>query len=463
MKKDDFMYACLSSGRSASTGGGAPPFSARAKELFASHQLVGNFFHYRTAIKILGMDYSDVFDGGRLDLDPARWADFGPLNFHAGPPAGVLRVFRRSVTRRDLTYYPPNIVPELKTAAAETLFGRGCGKDFEVMATEGVQAAMAYAVLTFVNPGDEVIITDPGYFFLEPPVLAAGGSVRRVPLSPERGWRLDPAALEKALTKKTRAVIICDPLNPFGTVQTKVELEAIIDIANKRNLLIINNTTHGFHRLNPDARHYPMSALRHKDLRNVLTMAGLSHGFGLAGLRIGFLGGKPELVSAVLAVKSAITRINMNMPIQAAALAALRDRAYPGRCAGLLKRNWRLLEDVVSSEPRMRFMARPDYGFFACVDTSGIRASCQELTVALLKRRCAVYPGDGLGETAPVSYLRLNFSTPRLEHFHWLKEALPGAVKEAETGVYRGAVLDFFRSVGTPSAGRVIKLINAIR
>jgi aspartate/methionine/tyrosine aminotransferase len=246
-------------------------------------------------------------------------------------------------------------------------------------------------------------------------------------------------------------------------VQTKAELEAIIDIANKRNLIVINNSTHGFHRLNQSARHYPMVSLRHKDLRNVLSTAGLSHGFGLAGLRIGFLGGRPELVSAVLAVKSSITRINMNMPIQSAALAALKDRAYPARCAALLKKNLRLLDEVVSSQPRLRFMARPDYGFFACVDTSGIKASCQELTVALLKRRCAVYPGDGLGETSPISYLRLNFSTPRKEHFRWLKEALPGAIKEAESGMYRRAVVDFFKSVGTPRAGRIVKLINGIR
>jgi aspartate/methionine/tyrosine aminotransferase len=215
--------------------------------------------------------------------------------------------------------------------------------------------------------------------------------------------------------------------------------------------------------MNPAARHYPMVSLRHKDLRRVVTLAGLSHGFGLAGLRIGFLGGNPELVSAVLAVKSAITRINMSMPMQLAALAALKDKAYSGRCAGLLRKNLGLLEEVVASQPRLRFMARPDYGFFACVDTSGIRASCQELTVALLKRRCAVYPGDGLGNTAPISYLRLNFSTPRREHFRWLREALPGAIKEAESGMYRAAVLDFFKSVNTPRAREIVKQIRAIR
>ncbi len=462
MKKNDFMYACLSAGRGVGATAGGPPLARRARALFASHQLVGNFFHYRTAIKMLGLDYSDVFDSGRLDLDPRRWADFGPLNFHAGPPAGVLPAMKRAVTLRDISYYPPNIVPELKEAAAAAVFGRKCGPDFEVMATEGAQAAMAYALLTFVDPGDEVIITDPGYFFMEPAIIAAGGRARRVPLS-RRGWRLDPDDLRRAVNARTRAVIICDPVNPFGTVQRRAELEAVIDIANKRDIVVINNATHGFHRLNPAARHYPMVSLRNKDLRNVLTLAGLSHGFGLAGLRVGFLGGRPELVSAVLAVKSSVTRINMSMPMQLAALTALKDRGYSRRCAALLRRNFRLLEEVIASQPRLRFMARPDYGFFACVDTSCIKASCQELTVALLKRRCAVYPGDGLGDTLPASYLRLNFSSPRPEHFRWLKEALPGAIAEAEAGIYRRQVTDFFLSVGTPRARRIVELIKDIK
>ncbi|MCM2267709.1 MAG: pyridoxal phosphate-dependent aminotransferase [Elusimicrobiales bacterium] len=456
-KKDNFSYACLSTARNKA---GSPFLAGRTKALFSSHQLVGNFFHYRTAIGILGLDYSQVFDQGRLDLDPDKWADFGPLNFHMGPPPGVLTALKEAVTQRDLTYYPPNIIPRLKAAAARVVFRRECGPDFEIMATEGVQAALAYAVSAFVNPGEEVIITDPGYFFLEPPVLLAGGKVKRIPLRAEDGYRVAPGAVEKAITPRTKALIVCDPVNPFGTVQTRRELEQLIAIADRRGILLINNATHGFHRLDPAARHYPMSCLTKKGAANVLTIAGLSHGFGLAGLRIGFLGGPPALVEAVLAAKSAVTRINLSMPMQLAALAALEDRGYLRRCEKTLRANFSILREVISSVAPLKFMARPRYGFFGCVDTSGIKASCQELTVALLKRKCAVYPSDGLGDTAPSSYLRLNFSTPRREHFSWLRQALPGAIKEAESGKYRAAVLAFFRSVATPRARRVIQEIN---
>jgi aspartate/methionine/tyrosine aminotransferase len=128
----------------------------------------------------------------------------------------------------------------------------------------------------------------------------------------------------------------------------------------------------------------------------------------------------------------------------------------------MLKKNSRLLKEIVASVPCLRFVVEPQYGFFACIDTSAVKASCQELTVALLKRKCAVYPSDGLGNTDPISYLRLNFSTPRREHFMWLKKALPEAIKEAETGKYRPAVIEFFRSVGTERAKNVIRRIKAI-
>jgi aspartate/methionine/tyrosine aminotransferase len=152
----------------------------------------------------------------------------------------------------------------------------------------------------------------------------------------------------------------------------------------------------------------------------------------------------------------------MNMPMQYAALAALNDRGYLRRSAVFLKKNFQTLKDILKSIPALNFVIEPEYGFFACVDTSRVKASCQELTVALLKRKCAVYPSDGLGETDPISYLRLNFSTPHRKHFLWLKKALPEAIKEAETGIYRKVVCEFFESVGTKRSKRIVRQIKAI-
>ncbi|MBU1888440.1 MAG: pyridoxal phosphate-dependent aminotransferase, partial [Candidatus Omnitrophica bacterium] len=373
----------------------------------------------------------------------------------------VARCLQKMSISKNINSYPPNLIPSLREIVSRVIFKRSCSKDFDLICTEGAQSALAYCMLTFVNRGDEVIITDPGYFFFEPPILTAGGKIKRITLSKKNNFRIDIESLKKKITPRTKIIIICDPINPFGTIQTEDELREIIKIANKYNIIVLNNITHSFHRLNVNAEHSPMSSLRGANSKNVITIAGLSHGYGLAGLRIGFLGAHPEILKSVLSIKSALTRINTNLLTQYAAIAALKDKEYIHNCGNLLRKNFSFLKDIIYGIPALSFIIEPDYGFFACVDTSKIKASSQELTVALLKRHCAVYPSDGLGNTKASSYIRINFSTPHRKHFTWLKKALPEAIKEAETRKYGKAVIDFFKSVGTKRALKIIKDIES--
>ena len=460
MTKSNFFYSWMSDAKHENTDYDQrlnSLFSKRTQKVLASHHLLGNFFHYRSAIKILGLDYEDVFEEGRLDLNPHKWADFGPLNLQIGPPRGVVKTLKNHTTVRNLNFYPPNLIPELKEVAARVIFKRDCGKNFEIVATEGTQASLAYSLLSLINPGDEVIITDPGYFFFEPAVIFSGGRVVRIALNKDNNYRLDINSLKKKITKRTKVIIVCDPINPFGTIQTRDELKDIVDVANKNKIVILNNITHSFHRLDADAQHFPMSSLQGVDLSNVLVMGGLSHGFGLAGLRIGFLGGNPKIVGSILATKSIITRINISLITQYAAIEALKDEKYLRHCESMLKENLEILRNIIKNNPPLHFIVEPKYGFFVSIDTSGIKASAQELTVALLKRKCAVYPPDGLGDMNSTSYLRINFSSPYRKHFLWLKNALPEAIKEAESGIYRKEVIKFFQSSPSLRSKKIIK------
>lgn len=465
MSKDDFLYTWLSGPENRNNFFNQFPNSLNSKntkKLLASHHLAGNFFHYRSAIKILGMEYKEVFEDGRLDLNPDKWADFAPLNFHIGPPENVVNCLKKNTNSRNINFYPPNLILSLKRIAAESIFAKDCGRSFNIIGVEGAQAGMAYSIMAFVNPREEVIITDPGYFFLEPPVIMSGARIKRVKLSKKNNYRIDIESLRSKITRRTKMIIVCDPINPFGTIQTKEELKEIISIANRNNIIVVNNITHCFHQLNPEAKHYPMSALRGVDLRNVISVSGVSHGFGLAGLRVGFIAGNPRLLDSILAIKSAVTRININVLAQYAALEALKDRSYLKNCEAVLRGNFLLLKNIINGAFPLKIIIEPDYGFFACIDTSKIKASAQELTVALFKRRCAIYPSDGLGDNSPTSYIRINFSSTHNKHFKWLREALPAAIKEAESGIYRTEVINFFKSVGSARAKKIIKIISRI-
>jgi aspartate/methionine/tyrosine aminotransferase len=152
-------------------------------------------------------------------------------------------------------------------------------------------------------------------------------------------------------------------------------------------------------------------------------------------------------------VKIAAVRLNTNRIAQVGAAAALCDEAWLRRGEEVIRRNLAALREVA------RPVVDPAYGFSCVVDVSGIGASAQELTVALCRRRVAVYPGDGLGEVEATTTIRLNLSDPDPSALERFAQALPGAAEEAASGVYREAVRDLFLSYGTERGRRLAALL----
>ena len=104
-------------------------------------------------------------------------------------------------------------------------------------------------------------------------------------------------------------------------------------------------------------------------------------------------------------------------------------------------------------------MVDPAYGFSCVVDVSHIGATAQELTVALCKRKVAVYPGDGLGEVGATTTIRVNLSDPDPSAYERFARVLPDAVEEAATRIYRDAIRDLFLSYGTDRHRRLADLV----
>ena len=124
-------------------------------------------------------------------------------------------------------------------------------------------------------------------------------------------------------------IVVCDPVNPFGTVQRREELAALLELSAARGVVILADTTHSAHRVDPAAVHHPIAAVAAEHPgATLLVSSGLAHGYGMAGARIGALGGDPALVRACLQVKIATVRLNTNRIAQVGAAAALRDTAW---------------------------------------------------------------------------------------------------------------------------------------
>jgi aspartate/methionine/tyrosine aminotransferase len=436
-------------------GGAGWAASARARAVLADPQGFGNYMTYRDAYRILGWDPADIYRDGRIALDREEWADLGWMANHMGPSPRALDAMRDAVDADHVGPYSPDLTEPLRDLMARRLLGRPRDEGFEVIGTEGAQAGVGYAALACLDPGDEVIVTDPGYFHLVPALRLAGAEPRFVRLGPHNGFRLDPDEVAAALTPRTKMVFICDPLNPFGTVQTREELEALVRLAVERRLVLLADTTHSAHRTDPAARHHPLAAVAAEEPEAVtLTTSGLAHGYGMAGARIGALGGPPALLRACLQVKIAAVRLNTNMLAQVGAEAALHDDDWLRRGEEVIRRNLAAVREVAS------LVVEPSYGFSCVVDCAGIGASAQELTVALCRRKVAVYPGDGLGEVGATTTIRLNLSDPDPRALARFAAALPEAIAEARTRVYRDGVRDFFLSTGTERGRRLAALMG---
>jgi aspartate/methionine/tyrosine aminotransferase len=311
-----------------------------------------------------------------------------------------------------------------------------------------------------VDPGDEVIISDPGYFHVPSAVLAAGGVPVAVRIDAETGFRLDPDAVESAITPRTRAICIVDPVNPYGTVQTRAELEAIAGIAERHHVLLLHDITHAPLVLDAGTPFVSIPALELTE--NAIAVFSVSHCYGMAGARLGFLGGPPGFVRGCLQLKAALTRLNTNLISQHGALAALKDEAYLGLAQRTIVSNLAHLEQTLESVPGTRLVVRPQRGLACAVDVSGTGASAQELMVALFARRVAVYPADGLGETAATTTIRLNLSRPDAWAMEHLRGVLLEAVQEAASGRWRAAVVSLLERKGTKRAGLLAEHIRGL-
>lgn len=436
--------------------------SDKAKVLLKHPQGMGNYFTFKSAVDILGLDWDYLLPNGVYNIVGEGYYDMGYMANLIGAPDSAIQAFKEHSTVEELRVYPPDLINELKYLAAKKKFGRELSDDFTVMGVEGAQGGIGYTYMTFLNPGDEVITTDPAYFHFVPGAELNGATVKPIKLCQENGYKLDPKEVAAAITPKTKMIVVCDPINPFGVIATKEELLEIADIAHKNNIIIFNNITHNTHQTDPSVEHIPMAALHSPQtpMDHVISVSGISKGYGLPALRVGFMAGHPALIRGAFLLKMETTKIHINYPGQYAALAAMKDAEYLKKSTEIIRRNYAHIEETVNMVDGVTIPVKPQYGFCMIIDISGTGTSAQEIATALLKYKIGVITGDGLGDVGAIEYIRLNYSYPDIKCFELFREALPKAIADAKTGMYKQAVIDFFEKVGSERGKSIIARIK---
>lgn len=195
------------------------------------------------------------------------------------------------------------------------------------------------------------------------------------------------------------------------------------------------------------------------DTTNVIATSGISKGYGMAAMRLGFLAGHPDLLKAAAMVKMEITKIHTNLLAQYGALAALKDHQYLRDAEKVIRRNLNYVVESVADWQSQGYdiviPVMPEYGFSMVFDISKMGVTAQEICVALFKRHVAVYAGDGLGDVGASEYIRINMSRSDLWAYETLCNEMIPAVKEAQSGVYGDAVASFFEEGRTKRGLRI--------
>ena len=221
--------------------------------------------------------------------------------------------------------YSPSLgLPELKQLVAKEIknkYGVEADPNSEIMITTGAMEGLMDAFQSIINPGDEVLMTSPGFSSHIEQTLLAGGVPKFLPLLEEKGWAMDLEALPKLITEKTKAIILCSPCNPTGSIFTEAELAVIAELVLKHNLILITDEPYNF--LTYDG-HRSYSLVADDRLRyNRIACFSFSKEYAMTGYRVGYTFAEPGMIMQMLKVHDA-TLVSAPRPSQVAAIAALK-------------------------------------------------------------------------------------------------------------------------------------------
>lgn len=273
--------------------------------------------------------------------------------------------------------------------------------DHEIHATPGATLALYLALQLLVDPGDEVAVFTPCFGTYEAQVVLTGGRPVRVPLRREAGMRMEASQLARAITPRTKVVILNTPGNPTGAVTSADELARIAQVCIAHGLWVISDEV--YHPFVFDAvpdghmTSAPSIAAVPGMRERTIVVDSLSKTFAMTGWRIGYLLAPPEVVVQTSKLAEQVNS-SLNAPAQYAGTAALEG---PLDHVTRMRAEYQYTRDVVVETLRDHPVLRVNASrgaFFALVDVSGTGLSASQFADRLLhEERVAVVPGDAFG------------------------------------------------------------------
>jgi aspartate/methionine/tyrosine aminotransferase len=329
-------------------------------------------------------------------------------------PEPVIAAGKRALDEGHTHYTPATGIPELKRALAEHYlreFGVSVNPS-RIVVTPGSSGALQLVMSVLLNPGDQVLMADPGYPCNRHFVQLVSGEPVAVPVGPETGYQLTAELIERFWTEKTRAVMLATPSNPTGTLIGRDQLQEICELVNRKDgSLIVDEIYQGL-----VYETEPHTVLEIDE--NLFVINSFSKYYGMTGWRLGWMVA-PE--SHLGALDRLAQNIFLSAPSMAqhAALAAFepqtREILEQRRHAFQERRNFLLpaLQTLGFDIPVV-----PEGAFYLYANCSSLTSDSFAFAMELLEKEgVAVTPGRDFGDNRPEEHLRFAYTTsiPKLQ------------------------------------------------
>ncbi|HSE94659.1 MAG TPA: pyridoxal phosphate-dependent aminotransferase [Methylomirabilota bacterium] len=346
-------------------------------------------------------------------------------------PAHIVEAGRQALLDGFTRYSPNAGYLWLREAIAEKLRkdnGLDVDPASQVFVTVGAMEALMLTFLVALDPGDEVLITDPSYCNYEGQITLAGARPVFVPTDPDRDYLPPVEALEAAVTPRTRAILVNSPSNPTGAVYPRDLLHAIAEVAVRRDLLLVSDEAYGA-LVYGDVRHVSPGAFPGLAERTV-SIFSFSKEYAMTGWRVGYLTGPASMLKVMATVQEEMASC-VNAAAQRAALAAVTG---PQACVETMRQAYERRRDLVvrrlNAIPGVR-CPRPDGAFYVFPDVRAITSDTKSLAERLLfDHGVVVSPGEAFGPRS-AGFLRLSYAAS--------ESALVEGLDRLTTGLSRAA------------------------
>jgi aspartate aminotransferase len=318
--------------------------------------------------------------------------------------------------------------PEYRQACATKLLrenGIEADPETEIIASFGCKNGLALALLAVMDPGDEIIVEDPGFVSYAPTIQFFGGVPVPVPLRSEDDHRWREEDLRAAVTDRTRAILFCSPHNPTGVVHRPEELDMIARVAEEYDLYVISDEI--YERITWGGREHVCIASRAGMAGRSITLMGLTKTASMGGWRIGFVYAPPPVVEAMVTLQQHLATCVGSFTQVGGAVAFGRE---PEAALTAMWQEWEERCEYMTREldrmPGVR-CGSPEGGFYGWADIRATGESSEELAERLLRdHHVALVPGSAFGPQGE-GFLRITCVKSRAdleEGIRRLREAL---------------------------------------